>query len=91
MSQNTILEFNHVHKSFSQKQVLNDVSFSVQKNEIIALLGVNGAGKTTAINMMLGEQVPSSGSIHLFGMNPKNYLSRFDIYTSDVFYVLLCF
>jgi ABC-2 type transport system ATP-binding protein len=76
-----ILEFSHVDKSFAvpggtRKQVLNDISFSVQKNEIIALLGVNGAGKTTTIKMLLGQETPSAGTVHLFGQDPKNYLSR---------------
>ncbi|MES2613974.1 MAG: ABC transporter ATP-binding protein [Bdellovibrionota bacterium] len=70
------LRFEGVHKFYGQKQVLNDVSFSVHKSEIIALLGVNGAGKTTAIKMMLGQEIPTSGTVSLFGMNPKIYTSR---------------
>lgn len=76
MHQNPILELKNVSKSYGQKQVLKNISFSVFKNEIIALLGVNGAGKTTAIKMMLGQEIPSAGIVNLFGLNPTNYLSR---------------
>jgi ABC-2 type transport system ATP-binding protein len=76
MLNKTILEFNNVCKSYSQKEVLKNITFNVVKNEIIALLGVNGAGKTTMINMMLAEQSPTSGSIELFGLNPKEIHSR---------------
>ena len=79
MQNNPILEFLKVDKFFSQKQILNQISFSVFPGQIIALLGVNGAGKTTAIKMMLGQEIPTSGRVTLFGGNPKNYTSRFKV------------
>ena len=47
--------------------VVNNISFHVDKGEILGLLGPNGAGKTTTIQMLLGMLTPSGGSIRYFG------------------------
>ncbi|MCK5590305.1 MAG: ATP-binding cassette domain-containing protein, partial [Dehalococcoidales bacterium] len=44
-------EVNHIDKSYADKAVVNDLSFSVAQGEIFGLIGPNGAGKTTAIRM----------------------------------------
>lgn len=71
-----MLELKNVGKNFKQTNVLVDVSFSISKNEIVALLGSNGTGKTTIINMILGNEIPTSGVVTLFGMNPTNPRAR---------------
>ena len=48
-----ILELEHVSKSYSNKQIIDNISFSVDQGEIFGLLGPNGAGKTTTLRMML--------------------------------------
>jgi ABC-2 type transport system ATP-binding protein len=48
---------------------VNNISFQVQKGEILGFLGPNGAGKTTTIQMLLGTLTPTSGSINYFGLN----------------------
>ena len=48
---------------------VEDVSFTVERNEIVGLLGPNGAGKTTTINMILSVLEPTSGSIHIEGLD----------------------
>ncbi len=57
-----------VSKSFGGRQVVKDVSFSVQAGEVLGLVGSNGAGKTTTIRMMLDIVRPDSGSVRLFGL-----------------------
>jgi ABC-2 type transport system ATP-binding protein len=52
-----ILELEHISKSYSNKQVIDNISFSVDQGEIFGLLGPNGAGKTTTLRMMLDEIV----------------------------------
>jgi len=62
-----VLEFEGVSKSFAEKNVIRDVSFSVEQGEIFGLLGPNGAGKTTLIRLLLDIIKPDSGEIRVFG------------------------
>jgi ABC-2 type transport system ATP-binding protein len=64
-----MLEIKDVTKKFDDFTAVNGVSFSAGKGETVGLLGVNGAGKTTLMNMILGLTTPTSGSIHVFGMD----------------------
>lgn len=61
------IEFESVSKSFSEKTILEDISFSVRQGEIFGLLGPNGAGKTTLIRLLLDIIRPDSGEIRVFG------------------------
>lgn len=56
--------------------VLRNLSFSVHKNEIIAIVGLNGAGKSTMIDCMLGLLKPESGSVELNGKDYRSYTSE---------------
>lgn len=49
------------------RRVLNQLDLSVQRGEMMALLGANGSGKTTLLNVMAGTLAPSAGSVELFG------------------------
>ena len=62
-----ILELENVSKSYSNKQIIDNISFSVDQGEIFGLLGPNGAGKTTTLRMMLDIIKPESGNIRVFG------------------------
>jgi ABC-2 type transport system ATP-binding protein len=63
----SILHVSHLTKSFGAVTSVDDVSFSLDEGEILGLLGVNGAGKTTVINMLLGIITPTSGTLEIFG------------------------
>ena len=56
-------------KSFSGRRVVDDLSFDVQKGEVFALLGHNGAGKSTTIDLILGLKAPDGGSAKILGMD----------------------
>jgi len=60
-----ILEISHINKSFGSKEVLKDVSFSLNNGTISILMGVNGSGKTTLFNIISGFLNPDSGEISL--------------------------
>ncbi len=61
--------FEQVHFSYrdSDEETLHNVSFMLRRGEILALLGRNGAGKTTAVNLLLGFLLPRKGSIQVDG------------------------
>lgn len=65
----TIISAKNVNKHYGKKQVLNDVSFTVNKGEIIGVIGSNGAGKTTLLRSLLGLS-NFKGSINVNGLNP---------------------
>lgn len=69
---NTILRLNNLSKEFPGVKALNEVSFSLEEGEVLALLGENGAGKSTLIKCLTGANIPTSGTIELFG---KTYSS----------------
>jgi ABC-2 type transport system ATP-binding protein len=61
------VEVSHIVKSFADKVVVNDLSFSVAQGEIFGLIGPNGAGKTTTIRMMMDIIKPDSGDVTVLG------------------------
>lgn len=62
-----IIEIHHLVKAFGSFKAVNDISFEVKKGEIFGFLGANGAGKTTAINILCGLTHATSGSGHVAG------------------------
>ena len=50
-----IIEIKHLSKSFGDIKAVQDLSFCVKRGELFAFLGVNGAGKSTAISIMCGQ------------------------------------
>jgi len=68
------LEVKNIVKKFNSTVAVNNISFKIEKNKTLGLLGPNGCGKTTSIGMMLGLITPTSGQIFINGvnLNPKN-------------------
>ena len=62
------LEVINLSKIYDNKEVVKEVSFKVNKNEIIGILGPNGCGKTTTIGMILGLLKPSKGKVLIDGI-----------------------
>ena len=63
------VELNNICKSYNDKLVVNNVSFTVAQGEIFGLIGPNGAGKTTTIRMMMDIIKPDSGEASILGEN----------------------
>ena len=63
------LEAKNLVKKFKSIVAVNNISFDIEKNETLGLLGPNGCGKTTSIGMMLGLITPTSGKIFINGVN----------------------
>ncbi|MCR4728133.1 MAG: ABC transporter ATP-binding protein/permease [Lachnospiraceae bacterium] len=70
------LEFRHVSFSYVDEETVKDLSFTLKKGQNIALVGHNGAGKTTIIKLLLRLYDPTSGEILLNGINIKEYNLR---------------
>ncbi|MBO4688319.1 MAG: ABC transporter ATP-binding protein [Clostridiales bacterium] len=67
------LEFRNVCFSYKDEETIKDLSFKIDKGDIVALVGHNGAGKTTIIKLLLRFYDPTSGEILLNGRNIKEY------------------
>lgn len=64
-----VVEVQNLRKVFGDFTAVDDLSFNIQPGEIVGLLGANGAGKTTAIHILLGLTTPTSGTVRLFGLD----------------------
>ncbi|MEI6197497.1 MAG: ABC transporter ATP-binding protein [Verrucomicrobiota bacterium] len=62
-----MIELRNVTKNFAGRTAVDDLSFTVARGEIFGLLGHNGAGKSTAIGMMLGQVWPTRGEVRICG------------------------
>lgn len=71
-----LFEVQHLHKRYSDAEVVKDLSFEIAPGECLGVIGPNGAGKTTTIRMCLGHTVPDGGSIHALGLEmPRDALA----------------
>src|ERR1019366_6047504 len=70
------LSLTNVHAFYGESHILHGITFSLQAGGVLALLGRNGAGKTTCISTIIGFLTPRDGEIRLFGepiegLNPE--------------------
>lgn len=68
----TIVDIKDVSKSFSKNKVLNNISLTLDKGEILGLIGPSGAGKTTLVKAIIGMEKQDSGSIKVLDTNMPN-------------------
>ena len=76
-----MIELKHIRKSFGQLQVLKDISLSVDKAQVVSIVGPSGAGKTTLLQIMGSLDRPDSGKVlfddtDVTSMNEKKLASR---------------
>lgn len=62
-----LIKIEHLYKSFGDVAAVNDLSFKVKRGELFAFLGVNGAGKSTTINVICGQLKKDGGSVEICG------------------------
>ena len=70
------IQVKNLTKSFSGRKVINDLSFEVYKGEVFALLGHNGAGKSTTIDLILGLKCPDEGNATILGMDAVKHRKK---------------
>ncbi len=71
-----IIELHHVSKSFDDKMVINDFTYTVLRNDRIGILGENGAGKSTLLKLLTGQLQPDSGSVEIGETVKIGYFSQ---------------
>jgi len=72
MKQENVIHAENLTKMFGDFTAVNSISFEVKKGEIFGFLGANGAGKTTAIKMLIGISKPTSGNATVASFNVNN-------------------
>ena len=65
--QQKALVIEHLSKSYGELKAVNDISFEVAKGSLFAFLGINGAGKSTTINIICSILIKDSGKIYVDG------------------------
>lgn len=65
------VELNHISLKYNEQLVLDDINFSIEENDFVAIIGPNGGGKTTLLKVILGLLTPSSGEVKVFGREPQ--------------------
>jgi ABC-2 type transport system ATP-binding protein len=73
---NVPAQFTHVKKNYGMVEALRGLDLTIGPGELVALLGANGAGKTTAVRTLLGLAKPTSGEVRVFGEDPRDARSR---------------
>jgi phospholipid/cholesterol/gamma-HCH transport system ATP-binding protein len=76
-----MIKFEHVSKKYDEKVILNDLSFTVDEGETLAIVGFSGTGKSTALKIISGLVEPDSGAVHLASNNMSmvfQYSALFD-------------
>ena len=71
-----VIEINHLYKSFGEIKAVQDLSLRVERGELFAFLGVNGAGKSTTISMLCGQLRRDCGSISVCGCDPETGIAE---------------
>ena len=72
----SLLEINHMKKSFGEVEVLKDISMKVEEGEVCGIIGPSGSGKSTLLRCATGLETPDSGEIHYngtFGLVFQNF------------------
>ncbi|MGV8546459.1 ATP-binding cassette domain-containing protein, partial [Pseudomonas aeruginosa] len=67
-----MIDIDRLSKRFSGRTVVNDLSFRIDRGEIVGLLGPSGAGKLTTLNLLYGFLAPSARSVRIFGLDMQD-------------------
>ncbi|PNS09133.1 ABC transporter ATP-binding protein [Solilutibacter silvestris] len=76
MATQVIARLDGARKQYGTVQALAGLDLDIHRGEVLALLGANGAGKTTAISLLLGLAIPTQGNAELFGQLPHEIVAR---------------
>lgn len=80
----TVLQLTNVTGGYTRKPVIKNLTFSIGEGELVGLIGLNGAGKSTTIKHIIGTLIPQSGEIRLNGVTLKENM---EMYRSSFSYI----
>mgnify|MGYP002626258318 CR=1 FL=1 len=85
------ISLSNITVNYGFKDILKNISFDINKNEIISLIGSNGSGKTTLLNIISGVEKPTSGIVSIRKNTKIGYLTqmidyKYDMSVKDVLY-----
>ena len=70
------IELRDLHKTFGSVNAVRGVDLRIDAGQVVAFLGPNGAGKTSTIDMVLGLSEPTSGSVSVYGLSPRDAVRK---------------
>lgn len=71
-----VIETKQIRMSFEKREVLKGIDLTVKSGEIIGLIGPSGVGKTTLVNILTGQLIPTGGEAYVFGTDTKHFGDR---------------
>ena len=71
-----VVEVKNVSKKFNKLSVLHNINLEIDENDLMAIIGPNGGGKSTLLKIIMGILTPDAGEVKVFGENPKNTRDR---------------
>jgi ATPase subunit of ABC transporter with duplicated ATPase domains len=80
----SLIRLNNIFKSYDSTPVLREIYFKLENGERVGLIGKNGAGKTTVLKLILGQETPTSGAIEMDSGLKIGYFSQFSELNSEV-------
>ncbi len=72
MSSTPVIDVERLNLAYGDFQAVKDLSFQVERGELYALLGTNGAGKTSTLETVEGHRTATSGTVRVFGQSPRD-------------------
>ncbi|MEV6039301.1 ABC transporter ATP-binding protein [Nonomuraea sp. NPDC052116] len=72
MSSTPVIDVDRLNLTYGDFRAVRDLSFQVRRGEFYALLGTNGAGKTSTLEIIEGHRTPTSGTVRVFGQSPRD-------------------
>lgn len=72
MTSTPVIEVERLNLAYGDFHAVRDLSFHVRRGELYALLGTNGAGKTSTLEVVEGHRAPTSGTVRVFGQSPRD-------------------
>jgi len=69
MTQDTLIQVEHLSRHYGPNVAVNNLQFELKRGEVVGFLGPNGAGKSTSMQMLTGNLAPTTGSVHICGID----------------------